>query len=386
MKVYNPLLMNIGMGFGPMTPAARVFGQPVIPSTICFASSGDGFIGGALPRVSDRGNAKLPSGGSRARRLSDEQIAAALDRASTMTEAAQELSVTLSTISYRIACATEGSALAVFKGKFKRGCPIGKTHNSKRMVSDETLAAVLASAQTMASAATVLGTSRQAIQQRIARAAEDSALTVFKSKFKKGRLTNRQCSDEEIAALLTKVDSIAEAARCSGISQWGIRQQIKRAGADSPLAVFKDAFKGTPGKWTDEEIASALSYAKSVKEASRISGIPYKTLWQRITNAPEGSLLASFKDMFRPGGHKGPRKKKWSDEEIAAVLEDATSILDAKRRSQIPHSTIWLRVICAADDSPLAIFRKKFSLTSRKLQTLDALSVTSDHDATDSES
>ncbi len=495
------------MGCGPLTPVFQMRAQSVVSSNVCFASreGEDEYIDGSFPKAPDTTYTVLPAQKGPQRRCSDAEMALVLARVATITEAARILHYSKSVISTRIRCAADGSSLAQFKGKFKIGKPVRNIDARTKRMSDEVLAAGLATATTLQSAAEALGVSQQSICQRLAHARETSALALYKDKFIKKRrekphpleiTTNICASNEEreaafstaspvsetvrcleiscatiqqrsdetpedsslemckgkfepggsagersplsneafaaalanapsisaaarslgvspntiwrrikeapddsllakykgafkrgrrqglcqtwdearIAAVLSEASSISEAARRLKISYSTIWLRIKNAPEDSPLAAFKGIFTRGSGphekKWSDEEIDAALSNAVSINQAARDAGIPPTTIWQRIIHAPEGSLLAAHKGKFKKTGPP-PRARKWSDEELAAILSNVTTLAEAEQRFGISHSTIWKRVVRAPDDSPLAAFKDRYQKSGRRSRKID---------------
>jgi len=113
--------------------------------------------------------------------------------------------------------------------------------------------------------------------------------------------------------------------------------------------------RGRPRIWSDEAIEAAVSCAASLSEASRLSGIPEMTIRSRLYKASEDSLLAVYKEMF-----KGSLPRDWSEEEVEAAVDGATSVSEASRLSGISTSTIHNKINRASNDSRLARFKGKF--------------------------
>lgn len=287
------------------------------------------------------------------REVSDIDIVAALCKHGTQIAAAKALGSIQSNISIRITQAAEDSALGVFKGTFKAAQPL--------KASDEEIAAALTEHGTQTAAAVTLGVSRGTIFRRIAEAAEDSALYVFKGTFKRG--IAQKVSDDEIAAALTKHGTQAAAAKALGVSTGTISARIAQATEDSALYAFKGTFNRgwSKRKKSDDEIAETLTKHDTQAAAAKALGISKWAVSTRIAQATEGSALYVFKGAFKEG-----RPKKASDDEIAAALTEHGTRAAAAKALDVSPRTISKRVVRSTEDSALYAFKGTFKRGRRK--------------------
>jgi DNA-binding transcriptional LysR family regulator len=277
---------------------------------------------------------------------SDKELAKVLAKSTTISEAARSLGMSQSTISYRIRTASEESVLAKFQGVFKAG-PILEH-------SDEELAEVLANSASLTEAEQKLGYGTGAVSSRIRRASSESPLAVFVGAFERGRQPKH--SDKEIAKVLAKSTTISEAARSLGMSHSTISYRIITASEASVLYIFQGVFKPGPNlEYTDEELAEVLANSASITEAEQKLGYGKGAVSSRIRRASSESPLAVFRGAFKSGS-----QPKHSDKEIAKVLAKSTTMSEAARSLGMSHSTISYRIGTASEDSFLSIFQGVF--------------------------
>ncbi len=250
---------------------------------------------------------------------------------------------------------------------------------SQPTVSDEAIAEMLEQHDTITAAAKAVGITPSSISQRIKLAVDVSPLAAFKGVFRR-RGHPLTISDEEIAAILKQHDTITAAAEAVGITQSAVSRRIKLAAEDSSLAAFKGVFRRGHGKFTvgDEEIAEMLEQHDTIAAAAEAVGIAPSAVSRRIKRAADDSPLAAFKGRYTFKGRYKSRPPTVSDEEIVAALKQHDTITAAAEAVGITQSAVSWRIKRAADDSPLARFQGAFK--SSKVSVEDLVAALEQHD------